>query len=188
METLQLWEQQPHEPARAFNAFTVYRDLGPKRTLREAFRQETRKESAQPNGTWTRWYTDWQWSLRAQAWDRELDALRREVAVAETRHMGERHAELAMAAQSQLVARLEQMDPAELSVRDLPIWLKVAVDVERTARGEAVASYPAPLMSLREAAERIAKLKGGDPDVLERRAREIADECEFKILGDDSED
>ena len=183
----QLWEQQPHEPPRAFNAFTVYRDLGPKRTLREAFRQETGKESAQPDGTWTRWYTDWQWSLRARAWDRELDALGREAAVAETRRMGERHAELAMAAQSQLGARLEQMDPAELTVRDIPIWLKVTVEVERMARGEAVPDYPAPLMSLREAVERVAKLKGGDPDVLERRAREIANEWGVKILGEEDE-
>ncbi len=187
MQARQLWEQQPHEPARAFNAFTVYRDLGPKRTLREAFRQETGKESAQPNGTWTRWYTDWQWSLRAGAWDRELDALGREAAIAERGRMGERHAALAVAAQSQLVARLEQMDPAELSVRDIPAWLKVAVDVERMARGEAVADHPAPPLSLREAAERMAKLKGGDPDVLERRARRLADECGFKIRGEEDE-
>ena len=183
-----MWEQQPGEPMRAFRAFTVYRDLGPKRTLRAAFRQETGKESAQPNGTWTRWYSRWQWLLRARAWDRELDALGREAAIAETQRMGERHAELAMTAQSQLVARLEQMDPADISVRDIPAWLKVAVDVERMARGEAVADYPARPLSLREAAERMAKLKGCDPDALMRAAREIADECNFKILGDDGEE
>jgi hypothetical protein len=73
-------------------------------------------------------------------------------------------------------------------VRDIPLWVKTAVDVERVARGEAVADYPAPLMSLREAAERMAKLKGGDPDELERRAREIATELGVRILGEDEEE
>src|SRR4051812_34262530 len=74
-ETPNPWEQQPGEPAPAFRAFAAFRDLGPARSVVEAYRQTRRKPDAtQADGTWNGWVNRFTWSSRAQARDRNLEA------------------------------------------------------------------------------------------------------------------
>lgn len=49
--------------------------------------------------------------------------------------MARRHARLASAAQSKIVAQLQQLDPARLSPSDVIRWLEVTIRIERQAYG-----------------------------------------------------
>lgn len=84
------WERQPGEPTKAFAAFTVYRDLGPERSLVEVARRLTRSRGliarwSAPRGPHSythrgrriRRVTGWGWEERVSAWDRERDRIRR---------------------------------------------------------------------------------------------------------------
>jgi len=73
----QLWERQKGETQKSYAAFCLYRDAGPKRSLRathDTFYGEGRSNLAQI----TVWSTKWQWVARTAAYDEHLDAQRRE--------------------------------------------------------------------------------------------------------------
>ncbi len=71
---LQPWDRQPGEPTKWYGRFLVYLELGPARTLTEAFALVNKQEDKPahcPNGRWTLAQRQWQWRARAQAWDIE---------------------------------------------------------------------------------------------------------------------
>jgi hypothetical protein len=76
---LSAWKQQPGESAEAYLAFSIYRDLGPWRSARQAYRkwraQRPAGAPARPalSGAWKRWHRKWRWQERAFACDREID-------------------------------------------------------------------------------------------------------------------
>lgn len=152
------WERQTAESAQAFEAFAVYRDLGPARSVTKVA-QELHK-SRTLLGRWSRQYV---WVMRATAYDREQDRLFLAEQRQARRDIARRHAKLAQAVQSKAVARLQALDPRELSPSDLLRYFQVAAEIERRAVGEA------PLAAGAEVAE-----QGADVAVLsdeERRAR-----------------
>jgi hypothetical protein len=135
-ETPVPYERQPGESAKAYAAFTAFRDLGPGRSVLKAYRQETGKEPArQPSGTWIGWAARWHWHDRAEAWDAELDRQNRAAQEEARRQMGERHAKEAMGLQKKALERLEQLCPAELSAGDVLRYFVEAAKLERLARG-----------------------------------------------------
>jgi hypothetical protein len=72
------WLQRPDESGPAFEAFKAYLDLGPSRSVVEAFRQRTGKEQAkQASGQWNDWAARFDWSDRTRAWDDRQEAIRR---------------------------------------------------------------------------------------------------------------
>ncbi|OLZ69512.1 hypothetical protein AV521_18565 [Streptomyces sp. IMTB 2501] len=125
------WERQASESPQAYEAFTVYRDLGPARSVTKAARELDKSRTLL--GRWSRQYA---WVMRAAAYDREQDRL----FVAEQSHarreMARRHAKLAQAVQSKAVARLQAPDPRELSPSELLRYIQVAAEIERRAVGE----------------------------------------------------
>ena len=79
------WEQLPDEPGPAFLAFSAFRDLGPARTVVEAYRQSRGKpEAKQAPGTWNGWAKRFDWAARAHAFDAHLEAARTAGAAAGT--------------------------------------------------------------------------------------------------------
>lgn len=69
------WEQLPGEPDAAYARFLHYRDLGPTRTIDDAFRvyeaKRTHTNPVKPR-TPSQWQKDsmrWRWVRRARAWD-----------------------------------------------------------------------------------------------------------------------
>jgi len=130
------WERQPGESSKAFAAFRVFRDLGPRRSVAEAYRQKTgRVHARQASGNWNAVATRWLWQERARAWDDEQDRVRREKQLAAQAEMGERHATVALLMQQRLIERLQGLDASDLSPADVARWLEAAVKVERQARG-----------------------------------------------------
>ncbi|MEV0278918.1 hypothetical protein AB0I22_21385 [Streptomyces sp. NPDC050610] len=130
--TVESWERQRGE---SFEAFAVYRDLGPVRSVTKVA-QELDKSRALV-GRWSRQFA---WVMRATAYDREQDRLFLAEQAQARRDIARRHAKLAQAVQSKAVARLQVLDPRELSPSELLRYLQVATEIERRAVGEAPAA------------------------------------------------
>lgn len=135
------WERQPGEPARAYAAFCIYRDLPPsERSLRAvADRLYGVKPDAKRRrvpGQIHQWSTRWRWVERAAAWDDEQDRRAREAQLRAVREMRERHIREAMALQQKALQRLQSMDLSELSPADTLRFIVEAAKLERLSRGE----------------------------------------------------
>lgn len=128
------WERQPGETSRAYAAFSVYRDLGPQRSLAKALAAAAKKPSNRRH--WQRWAAKYRWVERAQAYDDYLDRLAREKAEQERAEMAKRHAQMALLFLQRVAERMRNLRPEELSPAELARWFRVAVEVERLARGE----------------------------------------------------
>lgn len=129
--TIKPWERQRGESQKAFEAFTVYRDMGAERSLMKVVQKLNK--SLQLLG---RWSSKWNWVERVRLYDAELDRQYRLEQEEERRKMAERHAKQAMMFQNKILERLRTIDPNRLSPSDLIKWFDVAVKVERLSRGE----------------------------------------------------
>lgn len=98
------WERRPDEPSKWFDRFTVYRLLGPERSLYAAFVKYTARDGAKRRekyrgvpGSWRDNAERWDWSERAEAWDEaehlrieaEWEARRQELRNSEWKMSGE---------------------------------------------------------------------------------------------------
>lgn len=126
------WGPQPGEGSLAFHYFTVYRDLGPTRSVAKAAR------SLQKDAHFLRQLSAKNaWVDRAMAFDAFLDRASVESLVRGRTQMRQEYADIADLAKKKIVARLRTLDPDEMSVRDLATWLDLTAKIERQARGEA---------------------------------------------------
>jgi hypothetical protein len=130
------WEQQPGESARAFGAFCVYRDLGPRRSLRAAAAAFYGRTSAASERQLDKWSRAFSWVERASAWDRHLDAEARAAQEQARREMVERHVREARALQAKALERLRALCPEELGPADLLRYIVEAAKLERLTLGE----------------------------------------------------
>ncbi|WP_438491801.1 hypothetical protein [Streptomyces asiaticus] len=129
-ESAEAWERQPGESTAAWEAFACYRDFGMSRSI-----GKVAERLAKSRTLIERWSTTHRWVLRAEAWDREQDRLWRAERHQAAREVARRHARLASAAQSKIIAQLQQLDPARLSPSDVIRWLEVTIRIERQAYG-----------------------------------------------------
>lgn len=128
--SLAVFTQLDEESPRAFEAFAFYRDMGAARNLEAVAKQVDKNLSLV-----RRWSADYSWVTRARTWDAEQDRIKREAQTKVIQDMAERHAKIAVRFQNKVVQRLENLDPDELSARELAQWLDVSVKVERLSRG-----------------------------------------------------
>lgn len=126
------WERFPGEPNEAWHYFTVFRDLGPTRTLQEASKklQKHRAHLGKLCGTHN-------WRPRAEAWDAHLDRLRcQEFQKLQQTTAGE-HLKAAAALRKKAVAAIAEIDTS-VFIEDpgaLARWLSVAVKIEQQTLG-----------------------------------------------------
>jgi hypothetical protein len=155
------WEKLKGESYKAWEAFTVYRDMGPTRTLARAG-----QHLGKGRAIIEEWSAKHHWVDRASDYDEYLDRQQREVMEDARRKMLETHAEVA----STMVAKASQRltgDPDNnvlalnvnrLSPQDVARWLELGSKTERLARGEPTefirgALYVAP--------EELSRIAGG---------------------------
>jgi len=141
------WDRLPEESSKAYAAFSIFRDLGPRRSLDEASRayhgpspQVTHSSAARgrrgASGQIRTWAQRWNWTARARAWDQELERVKTSKQLAAIDEMAERHAKEALMLQNKAVERLRQLRPEELKPRETLDFLIEAAKLERLARGE----------------------------------------------------
>lgn len=135
-EELEPWARQPDESDVAFEAFTIYRDLGPQRSQSAVARQINR-ELSQLKG----WSLRHSWVARSLAWDDHLDAIARAAMERARVDMGRKHAEAAMKmleiGLEGLETVREKMQQPDVDPKDVREFIEAAIKLERLARGEA---------------------------------------------------
>lgn len=128
------WARRKRETDRAFAAFCAYRDLGPRRRLRDA--AAATSESYKRVKLWSQAFG---WADRASAWDDHRDEVKRRAELEELETMARRHAGVAMQMQAAVAETLERVlskkGRRNVPLSALPQWIKVSVEVERLARG-----------------------------------------------------
>jgi hypothetical protein len=88
------WNRRDGEPAKAYAAFSKYRDLGPDRSLNAAYQVDSGlPASVRAPGYWAEWSSAWEWVERAAAYDAYLDEVRRSAREAKLRELEARRSE-----------------------------------------------------------------------------------------------
>jgi hypothetical protein len=69
------WLQRDNETAKAYKAFSIFRDLGARRTFAEAYRRYSGRTEVGKHipGYFRDWYAEHDWKDRVRAYDQSLD-------------------------------------------------------------------------------------------------------------------
>ncbi len=138
------WDRRPKETDVAWQAFQMYRDLGPGRSSREVA-----KQLAKSGGLMRRWSSVHEWVERAASWDQHLDEERQLATEEAVREMATRHADIAVAGLNLVARRLlgddmgvSQIDANSLDAQDVARFAATFSSLERDSRGlGAVSEY-----------------------------------------------
>lgn len=136
------YDRQPGETDKAWNAFTIYRDLGLSRT-----HVKTREILGKTTGyarVIEEWSSKWGWKVRIEAWDREKDRVARRAELAEVEEMRKRHIQLATnliglgAVELNKLIKLvrQNVENNELSAIEVLKVIEAGIKLERATRGE----------------------------------------------------
>jgi hypothetical protein len=138
LEPPHAWEQQPDESAKQFGAFVIYRDLGPKRSLRETARRYYLDLGSDnlPTSSLAQWARTHNWQVRARAWDAELDRANRDAQVERARAAALADVEVAERMRDLVLQRLVTADPRRINLKDVPTWAVAIQRISRTATGQ----------------------------------------------------
>lgn len=143
----QPWEKVKYEHSKAFYYFTIYRDLGPFRSIKKATvkgRESGGEDNAISLKQAERYSSKYNWQERALAYDAYKDEKQRKANEDAIMEMNKRHADDARTIQKIALGDLKDVVVAENSMASIEgrrnaaarTW-KIAVDTERLARGEA---------------------------------------------------
>lgn len=127
----ELWERQPGETARAFEAFAVYRDMGASRSLRKTVQQLNKNLT-----TIAEWSSKYDWVKRVAAWDAEQDRIARVEMMADMAATRKRQRQNAKRMQEKGMEFLESVIAGEPALRDIVQLLKAGMEQERIAIGD----------------------------------------------------
>jgi hypothetical protein len=132
MEAIKAWEQQEGESSQAFEAFSMYLEMGADRSC-----AKVASRLGKSTQLMTRWSARDGWAKRALAWDRHIARQTNEEILVGTAQMRKRIIAQAQDLQSKLAAKLASMTDAEirgLSPRDAAMFFRVASEAEAKAR------------------------------------------------------
>lgn len=140
------WDILPEETPIQFEKFRLYRDAGPKRTIRksvEAFKDGKVASLNQVRG-FQRVAERFDWKRRAMAWDAELDKERLQAEREEVEKMRRRHVQEARSLQAvgtkairRILEVYEQDGNPEISPSVAIQFIQQGINLERLSTGEA---------------------------------------------------
>lgn len=127
------WERQEGESVKAFEAFTVYLEMGDERSIREVAQRLAKSRTLIG-----RWSVTYQWVERVASYDADVQRKAHAKAVDKRRKMVDRHISIALKMQEKALKALEQMDPADIDPKNLIAMLREATKLEQEMRTVAV--------------------------------------------------
>ena len=125
------WERQDGETAKAFEAFAIYRDMGPDRSLRKVVQSLNKNLT-----TIAEWSSKYDWVNRVAAWDAEQDRIARQQQINDIKKMRKRHAGIAAAMLVKAATALQRIPEDEISASEISRMVDVASKLERISRGD----------------------------------------------------
>ena len=131
--TERLWERQNGESGKAYEAFTVYRNMGAARTVSGVARQLHKSRALVD-----RWKRQWDWAERARAYDRELERAAYEEALQAVREMSRRHIDVAVQMQDKALEALSSLSTDKMRPKDIVSMVHEGVRIERDSRAQIV--------------------------------------------------
>lgn len=129
--TPELWERQEGESAQAFQGFAAYRDMGADRSLAKVAQKLGKSKALME-----RWSVRWQWVIRADAWDDEMDRMSRRELEKGITGMRKNHVNIAKAMLVKALQALQRIPVDEMTPKDVSTMVDVAAKLERISRGE----------------------------------------------------
>lgn len=145
------WERQETEGDKAYEAFTVYRDMGAKRSVSAVCEQLSKSRQLI-----SRWKSTWDWDERCRAWDNQLQREAKRAASEEIRKMSQRHIKISMQLQNMAVLALAKTRPEDIDPKNIIAFIKAATAIEKESR----------LAELEAANDEVAKKSAEGPTTL----------------------
>lgn len=127
----ELWERQPGETTKAYEAFCVYRDMGTERSLRKTAQSLNKSLTVISS-----WSTPNNWVERVQAWDDEQDRIMRKMQQEEIKKMRSNHAKIANQLLVKAVSAMAKIPPDQLTMGDVVRMIESGSKLERISRGD----------------------------------------------------
>lgn len=127
------WERQPKESAQAYQAFSIYRDLGEDRSLQAVATQLSKSLQLMK-----RWSKNWSWGERVRQYEdslqREAQAKAYKKAVKELEEMQLRQIKTAVLLQKKAVQALDALDPLLIKPQDIVRMISAGAQLENATR------------------------------------------------------
>ena len=133
---IQPWERQDYETSKSYEAFSIYRDLGTERSL-----NETAKKLGKSKTLIERWSRLYHWQERIASYERELEnqaLAEKKKTAAETR---KRQLQIAMQLEKRALEALKNIQPEDLTPKDVKEFLRLATDIESRVISDTEAGY-----------------------------------------------
>ena len=125
------WDRQPRESVQAYEAFSLYLELGSKRSLRRVATELSKSETLIK-----RWSKNWDWHERSRAYDNELRHIELAEAKNAAKKMQQRQIQTAMLLQKKAVEALDKLDIDELSAVEILKFIVEGAKIEKETRQE----------------------------------------------------
>lgn len=125
------WERQEGETPKAFEAFSIYRDMGIDRSLRKVVQHLNKNLT-----TIAEWSSKYEWVDRVAAWDAEQDRIARLEQIKDIKKMRKRHAGIASQMLLKAAEALQNLDPEEIKAQDVSRLVDIGSKLERISRGD----------------------------------------------------
>lgn len=127
------WERQPKETEKAYEAFLVYKNLGPGRTF-TAVAKKLHKSCTLVR----RWATTWKWKERVELYDRENDRKAQREAQEAQKEMVRTHIKIGGALQKKALQALDKLDPEEMGPGSIKEFIRLGTQLERLNRNQQI--------------------------------------------------
>lgn len=119
------WERQKGESTKAFEAFSIYRDMGADRSLRQVAAQLGKSRALIE-----RWSRQWEWVERARNYDNDIEKKAHTKAVKAVSDMRARHIKIAMQLQTKALTELQNLPQGAMTAREILSFITEAAKME----------------------------------------------------------
>lgn len=128
---LEVWDRQPEETPKAYEAFTIYRDMGRERTL-----PKVAEQCGKSIGLMNKWSQKYGWVNRVRAWDDNLDRMEAKELARDIAKMRARQRKQALKMQVKGLELMKDIQPGDARLSEIVSLMKLGMEQERIVMGD----------------------------------------------------